>query len=319
MWIGNKRDHFLKQLDAIRGKKIIIGQPFAPVNYISDEIEIKFVNYKYILENESNFLDVLFFQGYSPETEMYKKVIESGRVGIIATWFWDNHHLFKETTRNSIYSDISFAAHSFSDAYIERVLSVYGGYIPLCPITWSNEEVMSYRKKYFGLERSSCLYGGYNLYDKWPEREVWLREIITSEIPTKINLYPHGISPHPYYQLSREEKFREWSGCKVTLCASFGINTTIRMFDALLTGSTVVLVGKVHDLSHIFPVDQLEKIGVIHVEDSSLISLSGAYHKALSIYDSNGEEGCIARSDYILNNHMPLNRILKMMSIIKSL
>lgn len=316
MWLNQREAELKEKFLKIKNKsQLTIGQPFAPIDGKLDNGVIKYVNYKSILDNPDSELDILFFQGYSPETEKIIEVLKSGRVGIVATWFWDNHHLFTETTRNSFLSDINFCAHYYASHYLHGNLHNWGGFIPLAPISWSESEVVNFRKKHFGVERDSRLYGGYNAYDKWPEREEWLNAIIKSPIPNNIKIYKHGADIHPYYALSREDKFKEWSSAKVCLCSSFDRNTTIRMFDALLTGSVVILTGDIADIRMIFPVE-LSSIGIIHVTNPSIEELQEAYDRALKIFDTGGLSGMINRSDYILNNHMPFNRVKFMVKAI---
>jgi hypothetical protein len=318
MWF-QKRDFELKEkFKNIKLKENLkIGQPFAPIDKKINNRSINFLNYNHIIQNTNNELDILFFQGYSPETEKIISVLNSGQVGIVATWFWDNHHLFIETTRNSFLADINFVSHYYSSHYLHGNLHNWGGFIPLAPISWSENEVINYREKYFSLCRDERLYGGYNAYDKWPEREKWLNSVMESDIPNNIKIYRHGSNIHPYYNLSREEKFKEWSSAKVCLCTSFDKNTTIRMFDALLTGGVVLLTGEIADLTMIFPEDLLS-LGIVHLKNPTIKELKNGYDQAIELFNSTGVDGMLSRSNYIFNNHMPINRIQSMVDIILS-
>jgi len=318
MWLSQRDEELKEKFEKIKEKKeITIGQPFAPIVRKKNGFEIKFVNSNFIIENSKNELDILFFQGYSPETIKIVEVLKTKRVGIVANWFWDNHHLFVETTRNSFLADINFYAHYYASHYMHGNLHNWGGFVPLAPISWSEEDVLYYREKYFILKRDNRLYGGYNAYEKWPEREVWLNKIQESKIPNNIKIYKHGTIEHPYYSLSREEKFKEWSSSKVCLCSSFDRNTTIRMFDTLLTGGVVLLTGEIADLSMIFP-KSLVSIGILHIQNPTIENLQAGYEEAIDLFDTQGLTGMIDRSDYILNNHMPFNRVETMINSILS-
>lgn len=316
MWITIKNQRKQLALNRLRSKShLSIGQPFSPIDIQREGRTIRFVNSTHILEQAKD-LDILFFQGYSGETSKIVDVINSLGCSLVVCWFWDNHHLITETTRNAFLADYSFAAHYYASSYLRTPLLGWGGFIPLCPITWSEMKVKMFRERFFDQERSNLLYGGYNSYQQWPERDKWLNEVIESTIPTNINIYKHGQTPHPFYTLSEEDKFKEWAFHKVTLCTSFEKNTTIRMFDSLLTGSIPILTGEIADLNMIFTPDEMNMLNIIHIQEPTLDLLKNAYDLAISLYDEGGVEHAVKRSDYILQNHMPYNRVHKMVDVI---
>lgn len=316
MWPHIKTERKRQSLQHLKRKKtIVVGQPFAPIDGKTDRLDIRFVNSSYVLEQGNN-LDILFFQGYSRETKAIMDTINSGSVGITAAWFWDNHHLISETTRNALLTDFSFAAHYYKSHYLHDDIYGWSGFTPLCPISWSEQKILAFRDKYFFSERSNNLYGGYNSYSQWPHRDDWLNAVIASDIPTDIRIYPHGTVEHPYYTLSEEDKFAEWATFKTTLCSSFDANTTIRMFDSLLTGSIPILTGEIKDLKMIFTESDFAKYNLIHIEEPTIDNLKRAYDLAITIYDKLGVEGAIERSNFILNEHMPYNRVSSMVSFI---
>jgi hypothetical protein len=312
MWLTLKEIQRERAVARLRKKqKIVIGQPFAPIDTQPDGMEILFVNSSYVLEDNKE-LDILFFSGYSPDIPLIEQVINRGGAEITAAWFWDNHHLFTETITNAFLVDFSFAAHYYNSGYMHSKLLGWKGFMPLCPIAWSENQVREYRDMYFQRERRNELYGGYNSYAEWPDRDVWLNAVIASDIPTDIRIYKHGIEVHPYCTLSPQDKFSEWCGFKTVLCTSFGTNTTMRMFDSLLTGSVPIITGRIADLGMIFTQSDLEEYNIVYIEDESLDSLRQAYDYAIELYDRGGIEGAIKRSDFILNNHMPFNRVSSM-------
>ena len=318
MWISVKNHRRQLAIERLKSKKeLIVGQPFAPIDNQRDGMRIRFVNSTHVL-NKGEDLDVLFFQGYSADSQNLVDVINSLGVPISACWFWDNHHLVTETTRNAFLADFSFAAHYYASSYLHSELLGWGGFVPLCPITWSEAKVRRFRDQYFDNQRSDSLYGGYNSYNQWPDRDRWLNQVIESAIPTNINIYKHGQNPHPFYSLSEEDKFKEWAGYKVTLCTSFEKNSTIRMFDSLLTGSIPILTGEIADLNMIFSSDEMNMLDIVHLREPTIEGLSKAHELALALYDQGGVKKAIERSDFILRNHMPFNRICKMMDTILS-
>jgi len=320
MWI-DARENELKERKAKLIEKykangfLSIGQPFARVSQKLHDKAIRFCNWNAILERGES-IDILFFQGYGFEFDKIVECNRSDKVGYIPVWFWDNHHLFADTTRISIVSDVSFCAHYYPSGYMMKSFQNWGTFVALASIVWTEDEVVSFREKYFHA-RDSKMYGGYNSYEQWPDRDLFLNQIKNSELPNDIQIFGHypDKNLHPYYSLSIEDKFAAYCKNKVTLCSSFGSNTTIRMFDALLTGSVVILTDDVKDLRMIFNEEQQSKLGIFKA--SKIISdIKKVFSDAIDFYDSKGINGCFERSDFILRNHMPFNRIKKMVDFI---
>ncbi len=84
------------------------------------------------------------------------------------------------------------------------------------------------------------------------------------------------------------------------------------MFDALLTGAIVILTGDIADLPMIFSAADILHLDIIHLVRPDMDSLRAAHRSAVNEYDRLGVAGAIKRSDYILNYHMPFNRVLQM-------
>jgi hypothetical protein len=218
-------------------------------------------------------------------------------------------------------ADVSFCAHSYSTHYVPNELGRYGGFVPLTPIFWSNSLVRSLMLEATGKRRRDELYGGYNSYAAWPERDAFLNACMEAIPNNVIKIWPHGLpsDQHLYYTMPREDKFREWLDYKVTLCVSFGINTTMRMFESLLSGQIPVVVGEIHDLDAIIPLSVQEQLPLIRVKTFDAAAVREAYAVALERFDLEGEEGVQRRSRYILENHMPRNRIIQMVDYIRNL
>ena len=66
------------------------------------------------------------------------------------------------------------------------------------------------------------------------------------------------------------------------------------------------------------PWDQ-EKLPLIRVRTLDPAAVREAYAVALERFDADGEEGVQRRSSYILENHMPRNRIIQMVDHIRNL
>lgn len=321
-WWLVRQERFRAGVAALRDKEVItVTQPFAPIDNDIPGVNVLFANQNYFIEDPTRTADIYFSQGYSPDIPPLWDVVRSGRAGVTACWFWDNHHLIASTMRAAMLADISFCAHSFASHYVGNELGRYGGFVPLCSPFWSNSVARKVLDEVAGKPRADALYGGYNSYKEWPERDVFLRQVMEAIPNNVIKMWPHGMpgDQHPYYSLPAEEKLKDWCSHKVALCVSFGVNTTMRIFDALLAGQIPLVVGDVHDLDMIIsPADQAT-LPVMRIRSLDAGAVREHYAKALQLFDSEGEAGIRRRSEFILAHHMPRNRVIQMVEAIRAL
>jgi hypothetical protein len=321
-WWDVRERRLRSAVQKLREKDLLtVIQPFSAMDNDIPGMNVLFAGEGYLLDDEGATVDIYFNQGYHPDIKKIWDVTRTGRAAVTSCWFWDNHHLFVDTMHAAMLADVSFCAHSYSTHYVPNELGRYGGFVPLTPIFWSNSLVRSLMLEATGKRRRDELYGGYNSYAAWPERDAFLNACMEAIPNNVIKIWPHGLpsDQHLYYTMPREDKFREWLDYKVTLCVSFGINTTMRMFESLLSGQIPVVVGEIHDLDAIIPLSVQEQLPLIRVKTFDAAAVREAYAVALERFDLEGEEGVQRRSRYILENHMPRNRIIQMVDYIRNL
>lgn len=321
-WLVAQRNELKASLRMIRSKQhLIVTQPFFVVDTPITDCDIHFANSEHFENNPEFIADIYFNQGYSPDFSRLRYMRSSGRAALLATWFWDNHHLFADTMQAAMLSDIYFSAHGYCSAYIRNGCSVDGGFMPLCPIFWSSKEVETAASQALLATRSDLLYGGYNSYRDFPQRDV-LIEQIKRHIPSN-NLFitPHGTptDQHPFYGMTPIDRMLEWMKYKVTLCISFGGNTAIRIFDMLLGGGIPLVVGRPKDLDAIIPRHMQEALPVYVIDDESPQAIEAAYRICLERFDEGGMDGVMLRHIYTRDNHMPRHRLSAMIDRIRSI
>lgn len=299
---------------------ITVLQPFAVVDNDIPGVDLRFANHTFF-DDENAEADIYLSQGYGQDIAPLWNVVKTGRAGVAGCWFWDNHHLLTDTMHAAMLADVNFCAHGFASHYVANELGQYGGLVPLCPIFWTNSMATSVLKEMEGGPRSNRLYGGYNSYLQWPERNSFLRACMEVIPENAIEIYPYGTLPqdHRYYALSREAKLREWCSHKTALCVSFGVNTTMRMFESLLGGQIPIVVGDIHDLDAIIPPADQMALPLIRVVEPDPRAVRQAYEHAIECFDADGEIGARRRSEYVLQRHMPRNRLLQMIDRIRNL
>ena len=321
-WIDVQREQLKASLRIIRGKRHLrVTQPFFRVDHPIADVDVFFANDTSYRADDSFSADIFFCQGYSPDLPRLRYLRRTQRAHVLATWFWDNHHLFADTMHAAIMSDVYFYAHGFCSAYVHNEFSLDGGFVPLCPVFWSMAEVESAATQALLAPRSNELYGGYNSYAEFPERDV-LIEAIKARLPNnRLFITPHGTSAenHPFYGMSAVDRLLEWMHYKSSLCLSFGGNTAIRIFDMLLGGGIPLIVGRPHDLDNVFPKHVQDELPIIVVDSDSPEAIAAAHQICLDRFDAGGVEGIMRRHMYMRGTHMPHHRLEQMISAIRVL
>lgn len=319
-WLTIQREQLRHGLRAIRGKAVLtVTQPFFRVDRQVSGTEVFWADDNYFRKDSNSRADIYFNQGYVPDRDRLTYVRNTGRAKVHATWFWDNHHLIADTLQAALLSDVYFYAHDYKSAYIKNTLSLNGGFSPLCPIFWQLDEAEAAATRALLAPRSDLLYGGYNSYIEFPDRDVLINRIKEGVPNNNLFLTPHGTPPdaHPFYGMTPVDRLLEWMHYKVSLCLSFGNNTAIRIFDMLLGGGIPLIVGRPTDLDGIIPRGMQDMLPVVVIDDASPEAVAAAYAHCLRRFDEGGVDGIMTRHAYIKENHMPHHRLARMIDVIR--
>ncbi len=319
-WLTVQREQLRQGLFSIRGKQhLTVTQPFFRVDGDVPNVTTYWADDTYFRRDEAATVDIFFNQGYSPDRDRVAYVRSTSRAALHATWFWDNHHLVADTMHAALLSDVYFCAHGYASSYIRNKLALNGGFTPLCPVFWLVSEAKEAATRGILAPRSEKLYGGYNSYAEFPDRDV-LIERIKSRIPNN-NIFTtaHGTPPdqHPFYSMTPVDRLLEWMSYKVSLCLSFGSNTAMRIFDMLLGGGIPLIVGRPADLDSIFPHGVQESLPIIVVDDVDPDAIAAGFEHSLKRFDEGGLDGVMTRHAYTLANHMPHHRLGQMIDKIR--
>ena len=321
-WLAVQREQLREGLQQIRGKQhLTVTQPFFRIDGDVPNATTFWANDSFFRNDETASVDIFFNQGYAPDRDRIAYVRSTGRAAIHATWFWDNHHLVADTMHAALLSDVYFCAHGYSSSYIRNKLALNGGFMPLCSVFWTISEVQEAATRGILSPRSEKLYGGYNSYLEFPERDV-LIERIKKRIPyNNIFTTPHGTQPedHPFYSMTPVDRMLEWMHYKVSLCLSFGNNTAVRIFDMLLGGGIPLIVGRPADLDTIFPHGVQDTLPIIVVDDADPDAIAEAFELSLKRFDEGGLDGVMTRHAYAMANHMPHQRLARMIDVIRGM
>lgn len=319
-WLKDQQRELVARLREIsRLDHIRVAQPFCRVDTEIDGVSVRWTSDAAFRQDPDYECDIYFNQGYQPDFARLTYVRNTGRALFHATWLWDNHHLFADSMHSSMLSDITFSAHGYASAYLRNEISLDGGFIPLCPVFWEDREVQAASEAALHAPRSDALYGGYNSYPEYPKRDSLLAAVRDAVPNNNIFTTPHGTPPqeHPFYGMSPHNRMLELMHYKVSLCAAFGKNTAMRIFDTLLAGGIPLLLGRPADLPSIFSEAEIEMLPVVVVDEFEPESLAAAHRHCLERFEEGGADGVARRSNFCRQHHMPSNRIALMVSRIR--
>lgn len=320
-WIRYRRRQLVESLKAIRGKETLrVAHPFGVNDTPIAGAELIYTGPD-AFKDPGFQTDIFFRQGYAPDYAHLVQLRETGRAGILACWFWDNHHLIADSMHAAMLSDVTFYAHYYKHAYLQNELAVDGTFAPLCPIVWTVSEAERAAALAINAPRSNALYGGYNSYAEFPERDILLRSVMAHIPDHALFMTPHGtpIQAHPYYGLPSLDRLLEWMRYKVSLCIAFDGNMAMRLFDALLGGGIPLLVGRPADLDHVISPAAQKELPVLLIEDKDPAAIAAAYRRGVEIFDQGGAEAALRRHRYVLGNHMLHHRLAFMIQRIREI
>ena len=321
-WLQYRLDDLRKRLNKIRSKDTLtIIQPYFRLDSHIDGAEVLYADDTHLARNADFECDVFFGQGNQIDIGKLLAVKKTGRATLCAAWFWDNHHLYQESMHIAMLTDIFFPGHHYSSHYLKNEVSLDGGFVPMSSIAWTRQEVERAAGEALLAPRSNSLYGGYNSYAQFAHRDRLIEEVVAKVEDSVVFITEHGTPPerHRYNRLSPQERLSEWMRYKVCLCVSVDRDITMRMFDALLTGSIPLLIGRPDDLDQVISRDMQTLLPIIVVDSKDPEEAAAAYRSCVSAFDQGGPDGVLMRHCFARDNHMPKNRLTQMIGQVRML
>ena len=238
------------------------------------------------------------------EIESYRK---RGFTGAVAGWFWDNHHEYFENQKTAAELDIVIAGHDFCHVYLKTTTSVTLPSIALCTTQWTEREAEAFFSRSGARPRSNELYGGFVRYATAAKRNRLIAELAERGYSDRVFLMAEA-NISRYFGLSREARFDEWCGYKVSACLPVRRDLSQRFFDAWLTGQIPIIPKETADLLTYLPADVLDRHAVVFA-DYTADGIEDAHQLALRKFDEAGLEGVAERHNLALHGHLFHHRI----------
>ncbi len=249
----------------------------------------------------------------------------SGFAGAVALWLWDNHLALENNRAACAQADIAFPSHAYCAGDLEGAGALIGPHVPACAAEWSPAlatalfDAAEAAERAGQAGRSDRLLAGYVDYAFSPRGAFLARlgKALGAEGALVRLMDPDDRSA--YLGQSREDRFREWLGHKVSLALPVAADLSTRVFAGLLAGQVVVVDDGVRDLETVFPRESWEDAGLVPLERWSPSAVRDAHARALALFDRGGLAGARARHERVLEHHMLGNRLQAMIDALAAL
>lgn len=228
-------------------------------------------------------------------------------------WHWDNHHMFEMNGMLVNSFDYIFPAHSNGSIALHDGTAILGQVVPCCVFQWSVDEAAEYFQKVSEGVRSDNLYGRFNSYPgRVGLRDIFLRDVKKSIINNSVDVityYENG-----WLNQSKLDRFEALAKYKIVLCNPIYNDVPARLYDALLVGAIPIIPYGLPDLDIAFNYQNQTSLPVIKYLPDSIVSLQSACREAIQVFNSMGVEGVLKRNSLVVNNHMLIHRIARIIN-----
>ena len=208
---------------------------------------------------------------------------------IIIGWFWDNHHHFEANFEVVTQLDAFFVGHSLHADYLKFSQTPYLGHLPLCMTQFPQNAVPAPLPVE---QRSDLLHSGHVYYPFARERQgvlEWLRD--ESGLDQAMMRFMHDGKYGDFTTMTVEERFLDWSLCKVSLQVPLNNDLSQRMFDCLLAGTIPLVPIQCKDYWALFSKKEIKDLGLVEYDINAPVSIIAAFNEAVSIFDKLGDRG----------------------------
>lgn len=260
--------------------------------------------------------DVLIATSHSSDnSEFLWSLRRAAPKALVTVWLWDNHIGGMRNLKTALACDLLFASHLYVTEYLVNPLSLLASHVPACAAQWTIQEARSVYQAHEGRARRDKLLVNYVDYDLSWRSELFKR--VKNEIAqAEVLLMPVGDRSR-YFGKSPAERFSEWLSYKATLIVPVEQDLSTRVFDALLAGQVIVVPTMIKDFDAVISPEAQRGLGIIKLPDFKMKTIRDAAAQAIAIWTFTGEAGARARHDYVLNNHMLVHRIGRILQTLR--
>lgn len=317
MWPDCRAQQLTERLSRLRSKATLswtfaIGLRSQVLSYFSDDCENELRDLAGLdfcpVTGDLSTVDLIIVTAHGIDLAHFIWELRSKAPNsLVAVWLWDNHVVPLENLRTALAADFLMVSHWYAAGYLHNPCSPIAMHLPACSAQWSCREAASIFHEHKMVMRSDKLLVNYvdypfswrsdlfkNLQTQCPETDVLLME-------------PKERSR--YFKKSKVERMNEWLSYKATLILPIDRDLSTRVFDGLLAGQVLVVPRMIQDFDTVIPPEMQAKLGIIRIDDFEIPTIREAAGQAVQTFNSRGDEGVYQRHQYVIENHMLINRL----------
>lgn len=238
---------------------------------------------------------------------------------VFALWYWDNHVAYNDNYKVALATDLNFISHNLGvPGYLTNPVSAVADHVPLCCAQFGANEIRQEIATDLHNSRSNKGLFNYVVYENAPRAQMmreWEREL--GEL-AEFKLMPSNDRTR-YWNLTRHERFKEWSSYKCSIIVPLVKDLSTRVFDSLAAGQIPVVPDDVQDLDVICSRELQQQLGIVRIPSLSIQNLSEGIQRAITNFDELGISGVIARSEYVVQQGLLGHRIQHMLQILTAI
>lgn len=238
---------------------------------------------------------------------------------VFSLWYWDNHVAYNDNFKVALATDLNFISHNLGvPGYLTNPASAVAAHIPLCCAQFGMDEIRQEIASSLHTPRSNQGLFNYVVYENAPRAQMmrqWQAEL--GQL-AEFKLMPSNDRTR-YWNLSRHERFQEWSRYKCSVVVPLVNDLSTRVFDALAAGQIPIIPESVQDFDTVCSREQQAQLGIVRIPELSAVALAQGIAEAVTNFDALGAQGVVARSEYVVNHGMLGHRLLAMLDVTKSI
>lgn len=238
-----------------------------------------------------------------------------GKDTLIAVWMWDNHTDFIGNMKTALAADIVFFSHSSHSDYLYNPASAVCTHIPACSAQWTRASAEAAFRDCVGGERQHSLLMNYVNYSFASERNAVIADVHANIPEANVLLMPAGDRSR-YFSQAPTERFAEWTQHKATLILPIRNDLSTRVFDALLAGLVPIVPTNIPDIDLLFSAETQQSLGIVRIDSYAIDEIRRAVDQALRNFDAMGPAGVLNRHQFVVQNHLLINRVTAMLHIV---
>jgi L-rhamnose mutarotase len=244
---------------------------------------------------------------------------KSHRDSVFALWYWDNHVAYNDNYKVALATDLIFISHNLGvPGYLTNPVSAVAEHVPLCCAQFGANEIHQEIALDLHAPRSNKGLFNYVVYENAPRAQMMRNWELELGDLAEFKLMPSNDRTR-YWDLTRHERFKEWSNYKCSVIVPLVKDLSTRVFDSLASGQIPIVPEEIQDLDIVCSRELQTQLGIVRIPALTSQDLAVGIEQAVANFDALGTNGVIARSEYVIQSGLLGHRLLQMLQTIKAI